>query len=143
MLFSEAVDADGRPDARLASLLRDSTSAQLAPRPPIAAGPIAAIAGATAMLDLSDGLALDAARIAKASGIRIDFASAALGPDIASALNDGEDHSLLAAFPAEAVLPPEFRRIGRCETGTGITVDGVQHDASGWDPYREWNQEQG
>jgi thiamine-monophosphate kinase len=143
VLFEEAVDKDGAPDARLASVLRDRTAAQLAPRPPIAAGPLAAIAGATAMLDLSDGLALDAARIAKASGIRIDFASAALGPDVLSALNDGEDHSLLATFPADAVLPTEFRQIGRCESGVGVTVDGVQHDASGWDPYREWNDEQG
>lgn len=143
LLFEEAVDEDGRPDARLASLIRDRTSAQLAPRPPIAAGPLAALAGATAMLDLSDGLALDAGRIAKASGVRIDFFSAELGSDIASALNDGEDHSLLATFPADAVLPPEFRQIGRCESGEGITIDGALHDASGWDPYREWDDELG
>jgi len=143
LLFAEAVDVDGVPDARLAQRIRDRTCAQLAPRPPIAAGPLAAIAGATAMLDLSDGLALDAARIAKASGIRIDLASAQLGPLTALALNGGEDHSLLATFPAAAVVPAGFRQIGRCHAGVGITVDGRPHVALGWDPYREWNSAAG
>jgi thiamine-monophosphate kinase len=79
ILFTEAVGADGEPDAALAAGMRERTAAQLAPRPPIAAGRIAGLAGATSMLDLSDGLALDAGRIAKASGVSIHFFGAGLG----------------------------------------------------------------
>jgi thiamine-monophosphate kinase len=139
LLFERAVDADGRPDAGLAAALRDETAAQLAPRPPIFAGPIAARAGATAMLDLSDGLAIDAGRLARASGIRIDFHRALLGADPAMALAGGEDHSLLATFPVGIAVPAEFRRIGVCLAGEGIALDGVDHLAGGWDPYRGWD----
>jgi len=140
VLFEQAVDADGVTDARLAASLRASTAAQLAPQPPIAAGPIAAIAGATAMLDLSDGLALDAGRMASASCVGID-----LDPlPTAEALYGGEDHSLLAAFPADAVVPAEFRVIGRVVAGSGVRVAGVPlTDAGGWDPYREWDSAAG
>jgi thiamine-monophosphate kinase len=138
LLFTEAVDSDGRPDARLAAALRPRTAPQLAPTPPIAAGRAAALAGATAMLDLSDGLAIDSARLAKASGIGIDFDGGALGPNPSMALGGGEDHSLLATFPPEASLPAGFRQIGVCVAGSGLTVDGQPHDSSGWDPYRDW-----
>ncbi|GAA1868556.1 thiamine-phosphate kinase [Myceligenerans crystallogenes] len=47
--------------------------AYLRPDPPLEAGRRAARAGATAMLDVSDGLLRDAERIAVASGVRIDF----------------------------------------------------------------------
>ena len=90
------------------------------------------------MLDLSDGLAIDCARIARASGVGVDFTSATLGPDTALALAGGEDHSLLATFPPGATLPAEFRRIGVCIEGQGLTVDGSPHDGTGWDPYRDW-----
>ena len=142
LLFEHAM-SDGVPDARLASLLRQNTTAQLAPSPPIASGRIAALAGATAMLDLSDGLALDAGRLARASGVRIDFESRLLGADPELALGGGEDHSLLATFAAGAIIPPEFRRIGICRPGAGIALDGVHHDASGWDPYRQWDDTAG
>ncbi|MCU1512953.1 MAG: thiL [Microbacteriaceae bacterium] len=140
ILFEQAVDGSGAPDARLAAALRHLTAAQLAPTPPIAAGPLAAAAGATAMLDLSDGLAIDSARLAQASGVTIDFDSASLGSDPVLALAGGEDHSLLATFPPGAALPPGFRRLGTCLAGAGITVDGVPCQCdSGWDPYRGWN----
>ncbi len=140
LLFTSAVDETGVPDARLAEALRSSTAAQLAPAPPITAGRIAALGGATAMLDLSDGLALDAARLARASGVRLDLDSAALGDDPALALSGGEDHSLLAAFPAGAPLPEGFRPIGRVLSGAGITVDGAEYEGErGWDPYRGWD----
>jgi thiamine-monophosphate kinase len=139
LLFERAVDAAGAPDAALAAALRGETAAQLAPRPPISAGPVAARAGATAMLDLSDGLAIDAGRLARASGIRIDFDGALLGEDPALALAGGEDHSLLATFPSGVELPAEFRRIGVCLPGEGIALDGVDHRVGGWDPYRGWD----
>ncbi|MGF3055501.1 thiamine-phosphate kinase [Microbacterium sp. YY-01] len=112
--------------------------AQLRPDPPIAAGPHAARAGATAMMDVSDGLALDAHRLAEASHVTINFDSAALGPQPQRALAGGEDHALLATFAPDAV-PDGFRVIGRVrERGEhGILCDGAPIDAAGWDPYRD------
>ncbi|CAN5356418.1 thiamine-phosphate kinase [soil metagenome] len=138
LLFEVAVDANGNPHAGLAEGIRHLTGAQLAPVPPIAAGREAALAGATAMLDLSDGLALDARRIALASGVAIDFESSLLGDDPQLALAGGEDHSLLATFPG--ALPPSFRAIGRVVAGSGVTVDGEGYERrGGWDPYDDWS----
>ena len=150
LLFTEAVDAAGEPDAERAERLRTEhpswIGAQLAPSPPIAAGRLAALAGATAMLDLSDGLALDARRLVRASGVGIDLDGAALralGPDVADglelALAGGEDHSLLAVLPDGASLPEGFIRIGRTVPGDALTVDGHPVDLSGWDPYAGWD----
>lgn len=148
LLFERGVDADGVPSAGEAAVLRrdhgEHIDAQLAPRPPIGAGVVAAIAGATAMLDLSDGLALDAGRMAAASGVAIDLDAATLGLDPLIALSGGEDHSLLATFPAGAALPREFRRIGTVRAGAGVLVDGVLYDGrAGWDPYRDWDDAAG
>ena len=91
------------------------------------------------MLDLSDGLAIDSGRLAKASGVCVDFDSSLLGADVALALGGGEDHSLLATFPASVDLPGSFRRIGTVIAGDGIRLDGAPVASSGWDPYRNWN----
>ncbi|TQL47575.1 thiamine-phosphate kinase [Homoserinimonas aerilata] len=143
LLFEHGVDERGEPDAARASALGDRTAAQLRPRPPIADGRLAALGGATAMLDLSDGLAKDAARVAAASGVAIDFASAALGDDPELALGGGEDHSLFATFPAGTALPGGFRAIGTVVEGSGVLLDGAPHDASGWDPYTGWSGARG
>ena len=72
-LFSEAAESDGTAHSRTLGLLRErypaSIAAQLAPIPPIALGVASAAAGATAMMDVSDGLSLDAARLGEASGV--------------------------------------------------------------------------
>jgi thiamine-monophosphate kinase len=155
-LFAEGVDADGVPDAARAADVAarvPEVAAQRRPTPPIAAGPAAADAGATAMLDVSDGLALDAARIAEASGVSIDLRSAELGPDVEAALAGGEDHALLACFPPSADLPKAFRLIGvvreeglrSADQPSGvdtarITIDGLPYQGSaGWDPYSGWD----
>jgi len=123
--------AGGEPDAGLGRAVREAhpelIEAQLAPRPPIGAGVVAAVGGATAMLDVSDGLLLDARRIAQASGCIIRFDPAALDSEarelaavdaiVGARAADfvragGEDHALLAAFPPEASLPDGFRRLG-------------------------------
>jgi thiamine-monophosphate kinase len=145
LLFEHGTVA-GVPDAAAAAALRldhgAAVAAQLAPRPPIADGRAAAIAGATAMLDLSDGLAIDARRLAKASGVGLDLSSASVGGTLQ--LDGGEDHSLLATFPASVALPSGFREIGRVVAGDGVLVDGEPYVTStGWDPYRGWNGEAG
>lgn len=90
------------------------------------------------MLDVSDGLAIDARRIADASGVQLDLDSAAVGS--AASLTGGEAHALLATFPADAALPSGFRAIGRVEAGRGVTVDGQPYDErGGWDPYSDWD----
>ena len=108
------------------------------------------------MLDLSDGLALDARRLAVASGVGIDLDGVALG--IAGlalegdreevlgfeALTGGEDHSLLATFPPGTSLPGDFRPIGHVreagDEGQELLVDGVAfRPRGGWDPYSDWN----
>ncbi len=139
LLFQYGVDPSGEPSAALAYGLRDQTAAQLAPHPPIADGPAAALAGATAMLDLSDGLAIDAARLARASGVCIDFKSVLLGASPELALEGGEDHSLLATFPASVAFPGGFRPIGIVVGGVGIAVDGEPYVPAGWDPYTGWD----
>ena len=143
-LFAEGM-RDGVPDAGLAAALREQhpdVTAQLAPTPPIADGCLAAIGGATAMIDLSDGLALDARRVAVASGVALDLLLDAVGSP--QALVGGEDHSLLATFPPASVLPGGFRAIGRVLEGSGLLVDGVPFEArGGWDPYEGWDGEDG
>ncbi|MEK6311355.1 MAG: thiamine-phosphate kinase, partial [Curtobacterium sp.] len=61
-------------------------------------------------------------------------------PD-ALALHGGEDHGLLATFPAEAVLPGGFRRIGTVrERGAhDVLTAGAPVATTGWDPYADWD----
>ena len=114
-------------DSDAKSAFDDLVNIQLRPQPPITAGVIANKAGATSMLDISDGLAKDATRIAKASGVTIQIDSSALDGfkavlELAAmrlevdtgnwVLFGGEDHSLLATFPQGVEIPKEFKPIG-------------------------------
>ena len=142
-------DGSRQPDASAAARVTIeypvAVAAQLRPRPPIADGKAAAIAGATAMLDLSDGLAIDARRLAVASGVGVDLdpTSASLLRATGSprdALDGGEDHSLLATFPPGVDLPGGFRAIGIVVEGSGLLVGGRAYTrAGGWDPYEGWD----
>lgn len=117
------------------------------PEPPYDAGLVAAEAGATAMLDISDGLLSEAGHVARASGVAIDVrrdafevpeplqaVGAALGADpITFILTGGDDHALLAAFPDEASVPDGWTVVGECREGEGVTVDGEEYEGpSGW-----------
>jgi thiamine-monophosphate kinase len=151
LLFRRFRDADGAPvaltapaRAALGSADAHALSRQLAPRPPIAEALRAADAGATAMMDISDGLALDATRMADASDVTISLDSASLGEDPVLALGGGEDHGFLVTFPADA--EPLGRRVGTVETRgeEAITVDGrAWTGRTGWDPYRDWDAGRG
>lgn len=148
ILFDRFRDASGAPIAVDPSVLgadeAADLAAQLRPAPPLALGPLAAGAGATAMMDVSDGLVLDASRMAEASRVTLHIDAAALGADSARALAGGEDHALLATFPG---APAEgFRAIGRVEERGehAVLVDGRPHDGrGGWDPYQDWDARTG
>ena len=150
VLFERFTDAAHKPVPVDESLLtpaeRDDLAAQLRPAPPVALGPAAADGGATAMMDVSDGLLLDASRLAEASGVCVALDSSTLGDDAHSALTGGEDHALLATFPPDVALPAGFHRIGRVVPRAAelVLVDGARYEGrTGWDPYRDWDARTG
>lgn len=141
--------ADLMADTAFAPLI----SAQLAPAPPIALGAQAALAGATAGMDVSDGLVLDASRLAGASGVVVDLDSVAIdricermparelldGDQIRGAvLYSGESHALLFTFGPTTELPAGFTQIGQITSGEPgvVCLDGVPLEIRGWNPYR-------
>jgi thiamine-monophosphate kinase len=138
----------------------------LRPAPPYDAGPEAAALGATAMIDVSDGLLADLGHVAAASGVQVRLASDGLRPeeslqvaariisertgslsrpappgtpaDVAQewVLTGGEDHSLVATFPAGTRLPPRWRVLGEVGPGEGVVVDGQPRSGDpGWDHF--------
>ncbi|MET3718519.1 MULTISPECIES: thiamine-phosphate kinase [unclassified Arthrobacter] len=136
---------------------RSLVETQCRPRPPLSAGPLAMAAGATAMMDISDGLVRDGGRLAAASGVVLDLdpvelkrhaeglspASDILASDpMAWVLGGGEDHGLLATFPAGIQLPAGFTAIGSVQApGTdidpGVTIAGRVAGATGWDHFAD------
>lgn len=117
------------------------------PEPPYDAGRVAAEAGATAMIDVSDGLLADAAHLATDSGVAVDVHTAALdipepleavgaatGADpVSFVLGGGEDHALLATFASVDAVPDGWAVIGAVADGEGVTVDGAAYDGpTGW-----------
>ena len=125
-----------------------------APHPPLGSGVAAAAAGATAMMDLSDGPAADARRMAQASGLVIEFDRPALEAEarllqvpaqvckadpVGWVLQGGEEHGMLAAFPPNAVLPEGFRVVGRtraCRDGeTPAAMLGEEVLRGAWDHF--------
>lgn len=129
------------------------------PEPPYDAGAVAAEAGATSMIDVSDGLLADAGHLATESGVAIDIVTsgftiaeplravgAALGSDpLSFILGGGDDHALLATFPDAGAVPDGWTVIGSvgeidpgrvAEGADGaamVTVDGAAYDGpTGW-----------
>jgi thiamine-monophosphate kinase len=159
----------GRAAAGLALLSAGLTDGPLIaahqrPAPPYDAGPEAAGLGATAMIDISDGLLADLGHVAAASGVLIDVSSARLAPDddllaaastinvdltkrgstyphpdaLAWVLSGGEDHALAATFDPGTALPPRWAVIGEVRAGHGVLVDGQPWaGARGWDHFTD------
>lgn len=140
-LFREGVDELGRPSRSHADAVREQPDvvAQLRPRPAIAAGIAAGVAGAHAMLDVSDGLAQDAERMASASGVGIRFDREALPTEWE--LHGGEDHGMLAAFAPGSALPDGFKAIGVATSETGVLRWGSEIiTPRRWEALHDWQQ---
>src|SRR5262249_12788262 len=142
---------------------RELVREHLRPAPPYDAGPEAAALGATAMIDVSDGLLADLGHVAAASGVQVRLASDGLRPEeslqvaarrisertgslarpappaevaLEWVLTGGEDHSLVATFPAGTRLPPRWRVLGAIGPGAGVVVDGQPRSGDpGWDHF--------
>lgn len=116
------------------------------PEPPYGQGVVAQRAGATAMIDCSDGLLADLLHVARASGVVIDVETARLdvaepqsvvaaavggGDPLTFVLTGGDDHALLATF-AMANVPDGWTVIGTVSAGQpSVTVDGAPWETDG------------
>lgn len=99
---------------------------------------------AHALMDISDGIASDAMRIAEQSGCRleVDVAALPLAPGIGEVGPEpfwtmGEDYELLAALDAADAALLGFPTIGRCIEGEGVVLvrDGRPVELTGWDHF--------
>ena len=98
---------------------------------------------ATAMIDISDGIAADAPRLADASGcgavIWLDRLPRADGASVEQAAAGGEDYELLAAVPPDVPLPEWTTVVGELRAGNEVELvdaDGEPRRLAGWDHFR-------
>lgn len=113
-------------------------------------GRVAADAGATAMIDISDGLLADLGHLCRASGVSINLDSSAFqiaepqqavaaavggGDPLVFQLTGGDDHAFVATFPTLDAVPVGWTVLGRVLAGEPVVLlDGVEpeHETPGW-----------
>lgn len=134
----------GQPAGRwvgFATVELDAIRAHARPRPQLPAGRAARRAGATAMIDISDGLSADLDHVATASGVGIQLDSVPVHPaaTLEEALSGGEDFALAFCAPESAGVEVAFAAlatpiaIGRCTSDPGErTLGGEPFSPSGW-----------
>jgi len=147
--------------AAAAERARALIASHVRPLARVGEGQTLAQAGATAMIDVSDGLGLDLARLCRASGTAaaVRLASVPVTPELRGligadplelALGGGEDYELLVALPGEAFEPARallaerfgtpLTDIGELRAGEGIVAidpDGAERPLAptGWDHF--------
>ncbi|WP_442937666.1 thiamine-phosphate kinase [Nonomuraea sp. SBT364] len=146
----EAGRVNGQDHAEGERVWGEAVARHRRPCPPYECGPEAARLGASAMLDVSDGLLQDLGHIAVASGVRVELdpralplaepvaaAAKELGADpLDWVLTGGEDHALAATFPPEVRLPASWQVVGHVVAGEGVGVTGRETGPGGWDHFR-------
>ncbi len=115
------------------------------PLPLLAEGRAARLAGATSMIDVSDGFGADIAHLADESGVGFELISLPVAPaaTLEEALGGGEDYQLVFSAPDDATVSNAFRglpapiALGRVVADRSVrTLHGTKLDARGWQ--HEW-----
>ena len=139
LLLLDGASADVPEVVRKALLVRHRR-----PEPRLEAGQALARAGASAMIDLSDGIATDAGHVAQQSGVAVEVELERLpvAPGVAEvarsagrdplelAAGAGDDYELLVCAPPErsaaleAAAGGALTWVGRVEAGEGLTLLG-------------------